>query len=222
MPHGRAHENLEINESGGGRRNTAQPAVVDASPTFNPARRREQRNRHGHAEKDFGERRVCRRNCRWKKEEHRETAEQALSDNGSECRESQLSHPAARILPPQPGGQDNREKADRGCDEPMAVFVENPTNPLRRWKREHVPPVARWPVGNRQTRARAGDQAACENKQHRAAGYENREAVKHPFGRSGRSGRSARPVGPAEWDLPRPIRPFGPADGLASSWAPPT
>ena len=126
------------------------------------------------------------RNCGGQKEQNGEAAKEALSDDGAERCSAEPFHPAPRILPPNPHGEDDREKPDRARDQSMAVLVENSAHPHRRREREHRPAVRRWPVGHREPRIGARDEAAGQQQKDRTGCEELGEAVKHCW--AGRAG----------------------------------
>jgi len=115
-------------------------------------------------------------------------ATQATSDD-PERDDPKPPHPSASLLEPEPRGEHDREKADRRCDQPVAMFVQDAAHPFGRGKREHVPAVGGRPVRHRQARVGAGDQAAREDEQHRAAGDKCGELVQHLAGQGCGRGR---------------------------------
>src|SRR5262249_39278218 len=111
---------------------------------------------------------VCDRDGSRKKIQHRDPAENALSDHDAERDDGKPAQPAPRLANPHPDDHDDREAADRRGDEPMDVLVENVRDPHRGREREHAPPVARRPIRNRQARVVARDETAREDQENRA------------------------------------------------------
>ena len=124
VPHGRAHEDLRVDQGGGGGGDAPQHRVVQARNAFgswlvirgHPPRRGEERDGHREAEKDLGKARMRGRNGRREEEHHGQAAEHALRDDGRERRDTEPSQPAPRLLQPQPRGQDDGEEPDEAGD----------------------------------------------------------------------------------------------------------
>ena len=191
MPHRRADENLQVDEDRRCRRQPAERRIVHAASAIrvsvpgDPSRRREQRDRDGHAEEDLGEASVRRRHRIREEEQDRDAAEDALRDHGAECRDAEPAEPAAPLRQPQPDGQDDREEAHRARDEAVSMLVEDVRDPHRRREREHVPAVAGGPVGHRQAGIVAGHEAAGKDQDDRAGGHELGKPVETGAGRHG-------------------------------------
>ena len=77
---------------------------------------------------------------------------------------SRAGAPSARLRAPQPDGEHEDQEADGAGDEPMRVLEANPADHLLERKREHEPAVGVRPVGHRQPRTRARDEAAGEDQ----------------------------------------------------------
>jgi hypothetical protein len=179
VPHRRPNQNLDVDQDGGDGGHGAQRGVVDRIAAAEPSLRGEEGQRDGEAEEDFGEPGVGGRDGGRKKEEDGEAAEHALEDHRAERRQSEAPDPSAAVRPPQPGGEDDGEKAHRRRNQAVAMFVEDAAHPHRRREGEHVPAVGRRPVWHGEPRVGAGDQAARQDEEHRAGGHELGEPMKH-------------------------------------------
>src|SRR5262249_46454934 len=98
--------------------------------SFDPSWRGHERNRGDQAQEDLCEPRMSRRNRRRKKEEDREAAEDSLSHDDTQRGHTEPFHPSTALAQPQPQDEKYREKTDRAGDQAMAMFVENPADPL--------------------------------------------------------------------------------------------
>ena len=179
------------------RGDAAKHCIIKRFGCRKPGPRCEQRDRDRHAEENFREPGVGARNSRRKKKQDRQASEHALKNHGSERRDTEPFHPAARIGNPQPRGEKNREKAHRARNQPVSVLVEDAADPLRRRERKHVPAVRRRPIRHRQTGTGARDEAAGEEQEDCGSDDELGETVKHAdLGRKGRIGGTGR----KEWN----------------------
>src|SRR5215471_15269140 len=91
-------------------------------------------------------------NRRGQEKNNRNTAQDTLKNHSAECGSTQPLYPCALLAQPCPEGKNNRQKPDKRSHQPMTVFEEDTANPLRVWKRKHVPAVGCRPVGHTQTR----------------------------------------------------------------------
>jgi hypothetical protein len=113
--------------------------------------------------------------------QHRDAqpAEHALHNDETERGKTQVAQPAPRIDPPDPDGQDDREKANRGSDEPVGVLEENSPNPLRNRKEKHVVAKSGGPIRDSETDALARDHAAAANQEKGGERGEPGETMEH-------------------------------------------
>ena len=195
VPHGGAHQDLQIDQQGQRRRQPEQHPVIGdrcvCAPGAGaaPARRGEQRQRHGQAEEDLGQPGV-RDGDRGRQEvEHGDAAQQTLQDDGGQGDHAETADPAAGIEAPQRHGQTDRQQSDNRGDQPVAVLVENPSHHLGQREREHEIPVGVRPVGHGQTRAGAGHHAAGCNQDERGGADQPGIPVEPDHGAAETAGR---------------------------------
>ena len=72
------------------------------------------------------------RNRRREEEQDRQSAQNPLCDDCAEGGDAEPPHPPPRVRHPQPDREHDGEEPEPGCDEPMAVLIEDSADPLRR------------------------------------------------------------------------------------------
>src|SRR6266478_639136 len=117
---------------------------------------------------------MSRRDSRWKKEEHGDSAQNALCDHGAQSGNSQNSYPAAAIGSPCPDCENNGEQTYKFRHHAMAVLESNAAYHVRhlveRTERSR-------PIGNGETRIVAGDQGSGNDEHKRGRSREYSETV---------------------------------------------
>ena len=178
MPHRGADQYLRVDERRGRHGHSAQHPIVHPSlpGPRGPTRRRHQRNCHSEAEKDLRKAGVRRGNGGRKEEQHGDAAEHPLQNDGTQRRKPQRAHPSARLRPPQPEREHDRQQSHARGNQPMAMLIKNSADHVSEWKGVHRPAVAGRPVRHRQAGAGAGDEAAGNDQKNCGSGNEFRVA----------------------------------------------
>ncbi len=194
VAHRRAHDDLQIDQPGRDRGHPLQHEVVwcrslsTGTPQRRsflgrvaalPPRRRDQRDRHRQTEDDLREARVRDRNRIRQIPQHRDAAEDALSDHGSEREIAEPAHPTACLRTPEPRREHEDEESNRAGDQSMRVLVPDPAHHLLEREEEHEVAVGVRPVWHRQTRLGARDEAAREDQDAGDCCHQHREEMKH-------------------------------------------
>ena len=96
---------------------------------FHPPPAGEQRNRAGQHEKQLRDGRVIDAQ-RIHVHRHAQPAEHALRHDEEKRGHAEPGHPRARILEPEPDGENRRHQADERSEQPVGMLVKNPAQPF--------------------------------------------------------------------------------------------
>ncbi len=137
----------------------------------------EQRHRDHYAKYGLRQRGVGRRNRPWQVKQHRQPAQNALSDHRRQRDPSQCFHPPALFHALRPHRHHDDQQADELGEHAMAVLIFHPAyhrrNLVQRTERSR-------PVRHRQTSIVAGDQGAEHDQHQRRARRETPQSDGRP------------------------------------------